>query len=733
MTVVLRAIDGCQDAWEEVALAFCAAVAPEAKKLIRASELREAIRGGNADSEAASAAVDEATRACDARFSEEAQSRAVSAVPARVLIGIGTVLFVLILILFDGGAATLIALGLSVPAIATGVVLASNRSKRISSAEKTRSAAEARLGKRLDELDLVRRRVDEARAELDSMQVVAAVSTVGRVALPVRSISLAGYPAVLDETGLVEDYVFELPNFVYDRSSLDRIAERIDRLSHPPVLLEPHEARDGEIDALHGEELELRGCVDDFAEFVGGIPTVSRRAALVPRACGAGNLPAMRPLAAESFPLTTVRAADLPERLAQIETISAEASDARSRAAQARIELTGAYEGIRALLAEYQTLRSNSMAGLHEHLRRAMERSSWCRVRYYCPKAMQVPRYLYETTGIDIDRVHEYGLDVLMGALLQNEEIALRLSQNEDLRNKIADCKRSVDELEFAVASVASTMVPGGAASPMGMMQVRAGPAASSIASQFKSQLEQSIGSMRQIVIHAVTGSPRPVLEISTQSRLYFDPERGTWSSDVTGTEYAEQHHADMGRLLRLHEDVLFPIWNHLWTEKADFRRSEMFRTNEQLLRMKEKESEKLIEIGNQFRADMRSVREQLKTLVNDLNAKIDQIRSTRDGLAALGLLTVEDMERLSDEVLDEMASGTDGTLEHASAKETILSLEPAVQADRRGSAVDPIDVSRSPSLLFAESAPEALQRTLASRLHAPAPVQAIGLPGEDG
>ena len=94
------------------------------------------------------------------------------------------------------------------------------------------------------------------------------------------------------------------------------------------------------------------------------------------------------------------------------------------------------------------------------------------------------------------------------------------------------------------------------------------------------------------------------------------------------------------GTVVKAHCDLMIPLWEHLWTEKADFRKSELFRTNEMMISMSEKEGEKLISVANQFRDDLRTNRENLYLLESDLNAKYDEILSFRDGMSMLGLLS---------------------------------------------------------------------------------------------
>lgn len=726
MKVVARAVEGCLDSWEEIALAFCEAVAPEARKIVRGTELRERGRVLRTQADAASEASETARRELVSLQEVENAARAASksretnlflGASLCMVLGIGSLgMLVLAVSPWIPGALVGLALVAMIVLLVLGGGARSRRLAAIEAANRACLAAELRYSELRQAYEALERQLNEAKAAFDAIKLTVPVSVVGRLALPVRTATLAGYPAVLDEAGVFPDYGFELPNFVYDRSALDRLTERIERLRNPPVLLEPGDGEHGDIDLLHGEEETLRQCVEDFAAFVGSIPTVARRTPLVPRAAAAASTPAAAALPGEASPLCTVRSAQFEARLAGISEIADHAQDLRARASYARTELMKSYDELRRLLGDYQTLRSTSISEIHDRLIGSMERASWCHVRFYCPKSMRVPQYLFESTGIDVDHVEDMPLAELMDTLLRHEETAHRLSRDENLRKRIADARGSVEELRFALSRSIAAAAPGEMSSPLGSSQITIGASAASVATHLQAQLRESVKHLRQVILEAVTGSSRPLLEIATQTRLRYDPVRATWSSELAGTEYADQQQVDHGRLLRLHEEVLFPIWNHLWTEKADFRRSELFRTNEQLLRMKEKESEKLIEIGNQFRADLRMVREQLKTLTNDLESKIDQIRSTRDGLAMLGLLGAEDLERMSDEVLDRLRQGCEGALEHAAAKETILSLEPTAQADRRAGAADPIDISRSPERLFGESLPDSLQRELAER-----------------
>lgn len=718
MKVVARAIEGCLDSWEELAFAFCEAVAPEARKIVTKFELVNQLRTLRSKSDAVAIVAQSARNMLES--AQEAEKGAQAAPKRGKRFFVGVCAFLSLVWLPSVAPGGILWMGLIIAGIAVcsilGLKARSARAAVIAAAGADRLAAEVKFNEvRLEHEALVQQAAD-LKAEYEGIKLAVPVAALGRLALPVRTATLAGYQIVLDEAAVFAEYRFELPDYVYDRNALDTLGVVIEQLRNPPVLLEPGEGEHGDIDLLHGEEESLRRCVEGFAEFVGSIPTISRQTPLVPRSAAAASLPAAAALPGERSPLCTVNASNFQARFQEIASIGSHAKDLRERASHARAEITATYEALRQLLADYQTLRSTSISELHDNLIASMERSSWSHVRFYCPKSMRVPEYIFETTGIDVNHVEDLSTRELMNAMFAHEETALRLARDESLGRRIEDAKSALDEIRYALSRAIAAAMPGEMTSPLGNSQITIGPAAASIATHLQSQLRESTKQFRQVVLEAVTGASRPLLEIASQSRLRYDPLRNSWASEVAGTEYVDQAHVDFGRLLRLHEEVLFPIWNHLWLEKADFRRSELFRTNEQLLRMKEKESEKLIVIGNQFRADLRMVREQLKTLSNDLDSKVEQIRATRDGLASLGLLGEEDLQRMSDAVLDGLKQGCGGSLEHASAMETLLSLEPTAQADRRPNAADPIDVVRSPDRLFRESLPESMRRQLADR-----------------
>lgn len=226
---------------------------------------------------------------------------------------------------------------------------------------------------------------------------------------------------------------------------------------------------------------------------------------------------------------------------------------------------------------------------------------------------------------------------------------------------------------------------------------MKAGSAADYIIDQYN----QELSLFRQRLVEALTGSPNGFLGISESARLFYDPSRELWSSPVLPYTYTNAEIQQYGQVLQTDVDLLIPLWEHLWTEKADFRKSEFFRTNESIQRMSEKEGEKIKQIGYQFQGDLREVRSNMFVARADFDAKLQELEEYEEGVKELDLMDEKQLLRLQSTTsqLEAVSQGTSGD---AAGYEQILMLESKNQILRRQSKVhDPIDVIKSPDLLI--------------------------------
>ena len=156
------------------------------------------------------------------------------------------------------------------------------------------------------------------------------------------------------------------------------------------------------------------------------------------------------------------------------------------------------------------------------------------------------------------------------------------------------------------------------------------------------------------------------------------------------------------GQILRTDVELLIPLWEHLWTEKADFRKSELFRTNESIQRMSEKEGEKIKQLGYQFQGDLRDVRSNMLLAKADFDSKLQELNEYEESIEELGLLDVQQQKRLEGATVELQGASDISKAGGADGYELIVMQEPTNQLLRRQSAVhDPIDVIKSPDLLI--------------------------------
>jgi hypothetical protein len=705
-------IVGCMDPWEELALAFCRSSERAAQELVQRQALvtqRNEVRMRIPGADRALTQANANLAAIQAEYVQVVTRQK----PALVYGICGLVAVAgLALLLSPKTTAIGVLLTFVAGAAAAGSAVFFWRKKK--EAHDKVTAWEQEVARLWAAAKALRTTDASLGDQIQSIRPSTAVRAVGRVYFPATIETVGGYGVALDGSGAVPDARFRLADFTYDAAELSQIIGAIEHLKHPPVMLQPAQgAGAGDVDALHGEEVLLRDTVTRFARFVGSVPTTDVSLPLLPRSeltragfrlDGRSGLP---------FPGTILVESSSMRFVAAIGRLNETLGSVRLQGAAPKEALQRSYETIAGLLGQYRELRTTSMGKIHGQLLGAMGRSSWCAVHFYCPKATRNPAWIQRRLGVDVDRAHEMHQGELMTAFSGDEEIRQRLDARPELIDRLDRAWMALDELRQGIEELRSAALVSA-----GGVGVAAAPSAatySGVIRGLESQREQVVRQYRDVVREIVFGSRRPLIEMSKLPRLSLDPDTGVWRNETAGTEYADFEEIECTQVLRLHEDLLFPVWRHLWTEKADFRKSELFRTNEQLLRMSEKESEKLISIGNQFRDDMRTTREVLKQVEGELGGKLDQMRGTRDALTALGLLGKEGAQTLGEASLAALDAGAGAALRHAEVRETMLALEPQAQTERRERAADPIDLIGSPAILFQASPAEWFRARLAA------------------
>ena len=521
--------------------------------------------------------------------------------------------------------------------------------------------------------------------------------TLGSALIPLDSKNILGQNFIVDPTGLVTPSKLKAIALRDLSGDAERILAMTSKLENIPVLLKPDEESISESrhegNTLHGEERELK---DAVGAYVNTLSTITDEELLVHAIKPDSALGQAVAGILENNDCVSKNSPDgdisvvlspsnqqIDSEIVRFESLQREAEAVSS---VALTHLDQINSELKHLCQRYNSARRSSTNSLHSNYCQVLNRANWCSKKFYCPRSILSKAYLQALIGLDLDRAHLLEADSLVESLNSDSFISSRISNKPQI---IDDLLRSHD----AIAEIMSSyqLVP----DESGI--VRAGSAADYIVDQYN----QELSLFRQRLVEALTGSPNGFLGISESARLYYDPFNEIWSSPVLPYTYTNAEVEQYGQVLRTDVDLLIPLWEHLWTEKADFRKSELFRTNESIQRMSEKEGEKIKQIGYQFQADLREVRSNMFLAKADFDSKLQELEEYEEGVKELGLMDENQLSRLQT-ATNQLEAVSQETSGDASGYEQILMLEPKNQLLRRQSKVhDPIDVIKSPDLLI--------------------------------
>jgi len=521
--------------------------------------------------------------------------------------------------------------------------------------------------------------------------------TLGSALIPLDSKNILGQNFIVDPTGLVTPSKLKAIALRDLSGDAERILAMTSRLENIPVLLKPDEESISESrhegNTLHGEERELK---DAVGAYVNTLSTITDEELVVhaikpDSALGqavAGILENNDCVSKNSVDgdISVVLSSSNQQIDSEIVRFESLQREAEAVSSVALTQLDQINSELKHLCQRYNSARRSSTNSLHNNYYQVLNRANWCSKKFYCPRSILSKAYLQALIGLDLDRAHLLEADSLVESLHSDSFISSRISNKPQI---IDDLLRSHE----AIAEIMSSyqLVP----DESGI--VRTGSAADYIVDQYN----QELSLFRQRLVEALTGSPNGFLGISESARLYYDPSNEIWSSPVLPYTYTNAEVEQYGQVLRTDVDLLIPLWEHLWTEKADFRKSELFRTNESIQRMSEKEGEKIKQIGYQFQADLREVRSNMFLAKADFDSKLQELEEYEEGVKELGLMDEGQLTRLQS-TTNQLEAVSQETSGDASGYEQILMLEPKNQLLRRQSKVhDPIDVIKSPDLLI--------------------------------
>ncbi len=538
--------------------------------------------------------------------------------------------------------------------------------------------------------DLARRR--------ESLKPQRVLRAVGRLYVPLTIAKVAGYPIVVDRSGVLAKVPLRLPNLATQPDVIERIRRTVGDAQQRPTLLRSDSDEASEMDEVLGEERSLRRAVTDFTEMVETIQTVEVNLPLVSNSSGLVRYLSSEDVDPNAAPGQTVRLEPGNAVATAARTLTDVASRMRTLGSQADQAMRDLYQGLASVLKDFGDLRADALDRLHQGLQDILQRSDLAYVTYYCPRCNRVPAYLFHRVGIDVDRAHELSPDALLSALQNDDEARERITHDETLATEIGSAWEAARELGDSIRKWEETQQANALRVGAGISELQA---FESRMRALRAQRTQAIAQFRSTLTRALTGNPRPLLELSRQARLFRGLDNESWTCAACGTVFDDPVVARMGRMLKVKDELLMPMWNHLWTEKDDLRKTELFRTNEQIQRLMEKETVALREVAEQYRADMRSVRENLINATTEAQVKKEQLETTVQSLTALGAMSADDAAAWVGRLMHLTGGDLTDLRKRAEAKETLLSQEPQAQLNRRIPAMDPVQVFMTPGELF--------------------------------
>lgn len=505
-----------------------------------------------------------------------------------------------------------------------------------------------------------------------------------------KTAKVAGRRVLLDLSGVGTETVLKAVDVSGLQAGLKDISNMASALLDVPPMLAPGDLAnvDDPVHQLFGEESDLQELVTEFSLQLRKIRDVSLKLPLVsPR-----NIITQRLTAVDHRKAGVHRAHDGPVIALSSKSASPQETQAfvdeveRSRQTGAQVfsDLQEVFNNLESACLLYANSRTTSVNIIHQNLTEVLNRASWCNRRFYCPRTILSPQYLQDLLGVVPDDAYMLSFDDLVERLRSDSEISKRLADKQELETQLSDAYDSVQNFLNEGTFAGDGNADDGRARPR----------------HIEEQFRESVKLFANVLNKIMTGSSYPILNFSSEARVFFDPESDEWRSDVVPYTYTTANILKYGGVVKAYSDLMLPLWEHLWTEKADFRKSELFRTNESMIRMTEKESEKLIDIGNQFRADMRTVRENVYLLESELNSKHVEIVNFRDSMSELNLLSERAKVAVSDDKLKGMIIG-EPVIPKMDKCESIISLLPQSQAENRGTAHDPIDMIKEPDALI--------------------------------
>jgi hypothetical protein len=507
------------------------------------------------------------------------------------------------------------------------------------------------------------------------------------------------------------------------------LAGALDRVDRAGALLAPRDGDAHDLSSLVGEETDLKTAMLTWLEALREAPVEEHRVPVVGSKHAA--LVALKgPRSRDDAPSMALSSVDEMQRAkAALRKLDAAADAARAEAAAGPSPLRQSYGRLHATIERFADRRTDAKAVLQQNFMSATARAELLSVHRYCPRCNRIPAFFFQKLGCPFDEAHLHDPAEILARVSQDPDIARRLQGNVDLRVRYFE---TYEQVQFMMAQVEDAALA---------LQTATATERDRTEQMMGSHVGAALKSYRSVLRELLTGSPVEHVELARSARLHLSPTTSEWTCAACNQAWSDPETTRLGEVTRVKSDLLVPLWNTLWTEKDDFRKSEVFRTNDELTRYTEKEAEKLLFVHESYKSDLRGVRERLVAAGSDAESSREKLEATLDGLQSLGLMT----HTRATEILSRLEGASSATpttaKKEAEKNETILGALPRQQQATRPTAADPIQFFFAPREIFGAVATKVgeidaprpagafVDRSETARLPAPMPA-AVAQPG---
>jgi hypothetical protein len=507
------------------------------------------------------------------------------------------------------------------------------------------------------------------------------VTKLGKLHYSARVVPFEAGHIVLDSSGLLPKFEFTYPEITDGAARIEKLHADFSQLPEElPILLNPADPppappkRGDDFSfspQLVGLESDLRGILEqanqifsDTEDIVASLAVYSNQSNFVRSLQQTSNL-------LKDGQVGMLLQKEEPELENIILRLSATREQAKVAQAAGGESLESLMEQIvqkvEGYLGQIKSVRDYSLSILSDDLRFMDKFYDYPMTRFYCPKCHEVAQWKRSFLPVAPERILEASEDDVARLPLGDELIKLR---------------RHVDTLKRYVQTLRNA-VP-----------ISKGPATDATDEQL-SAVENKIGvlelTIQQILHQAINAADYSQAGevVKRNAVLKYSLNQGRWKCQLCEAEFTNEE-AQLGRLLKVKDDLMLPIWDTLWLEKSDEKNRIIREREAEKRNNKQNEAAQIRSEAQVFTEEWRQIRSSQETIRVQVEKARFQLDTMLNYYASQQMVSPATERQFRSMFSDSsMSAGANQLLAIADQLERQLESEPETVFLRRGDLMD--------------------------------------------